>query len=189
MVASTNDAKVAYLTADHLGSPRINTDQNGTVTARHDYHPFGEEVATSQRTAGLSYAADTVRKQFTGYARDNETDLDYAEARYYRFSLGRLNSPDDFLSDTHVIEPASWNLYVYVRNNPLRYTDPLGEEVDGTGLDEEERQKLIGEWRLRTGYKKIYFNEKNKLVIDHDAGIRKNYRRRLRWFFTGGVVN
>ncbi|MGD9588458.1 MAG: hypothetical protein AB7Q37_04750 [Pyrinomonadaceae bacterium] len=48
IVASTNDAKVAYLTNDHLGSPRINIDKNGKVTARHDYHPFGEETLTSQ---------------------------------------------------------------------------------------------------------------------------------------------
>ncbi|RMG04737.1 MAG: hypothetical protein D6735_06415, partial [Acidobacteria bacterium] len=67
IVADSTDAKVAYLTNDHLGSPRINTDANGAVTARlfsrvavaetktkihvdvgvavrHDYHPFGEEI-------------------------------------------------------------------------------------------------------------------------------------------------
>ena len=33
--------QVSYLTTDHLGSPRINTDQNEAVTARHDYMPFG----------------------------------------------------------------------------------------------------------------------------------------------------
>lgn len=44
VLASTNDAKVSYLTADHLGSPRINTDATGSVIARHDYMPFGEEI-------------------------------------------------------------------------------------------------------------------------------------------------
>src|SRR3990170_7960414 len=52
VMASPQDAKVAYLTNDHLGSPRINTDQNGAVTARHDYHPFGEEISTSHRIGG-----------------------------------------------------------------------------------------------------------------------------------------
>jgi len=33
MVASSTDAKLNYQTADHLGSPRINTDQNGAVVA------------------------------------------------------------------------------------------------------------------------------------------------------------
>ncbi len=55
IVASPQDAKVAYLTNDHLGSPRINTDANGAVTARHDYHPFGEEIFTSQRATGVGY--------------------------------------------------------------------------------------------------------------------------------------
>ncbi len=48
IVASVEDAKVAYLTSDHLGSPRINTDRDGNVVERHDYHPFGEEIATAQ---------------------------------------------------------------------------------------------------------------------------------------------
>ena len=72
------DEKVRYLTADHLGSPRINTDQSGAVISRHDYHPFGEEIFTAQRTTGLNYSADSVRKQFTGYEGDTETDLDFA---------------------------------------------------------------------------------------------------------------
>ncbi len=38
-VADANDAEVAYLISDHLGSPRVNTDKNGNVTARHDDHP------------------------------------------------------------------------------------------------------------------------------------------------------
>jgi len=33
IVASTQDAKVAYLTTDHLGSPRINTDANGATAS------------------------------------------------------------------------------------------------------------------------------------------------------------
>lgn len=63
-IATTATAQVSYLTSDHLGSPRINTDANGAVISRHDYQPFGEEV---QRT---SYGGDAVRKQFTSYERD-----------------------------------------------------------------------------------------------------------------------
>jgi RHS repeat-associated protein len=128
-VATTNDAKVAYLTNDHLGSPRINTDANGSVIARHDYHPFGEEIATSQRTTDLNYGGDTVRKQFTGYERDQETALDYAKARYFGSSTGRFSSPDDFHNDSDVRDPQSWNLYVYCRNNPLNCVDSTGREA------------------------------------------------------------
>ncbi len=90
IVADAANAKVNYMTEDHLGSPRINTDATGAVIARHDYHPFGEEIATPQRTTGLGYAADTVRKQFTGYERDLESDLDFAQARMYSNRLGRF---------------------------------------------------------------------------------------------------
>ena len=83
VVANSTDAKVNYLTADHLGSPRIDIDANGTITARHDYHPFGEEISTAQRTTGLKYltSGDSIRKQFTGYERDTESNLDYTEDR------------------------------------------------------------------------------------------------------------
>jgi hypothetical protein len=34
-------------------------------------------------------------------------------------SEGRFTSPDDFLKDSHVGDPQSWNKYAYARNNPL----------------------------------------------------------------------
>jgi hypothetical protein len=39
--------------------------------------------------------------------------------------MGRFLSPDDG-SDQNALDPASWNLYSYVRNNPLIGTDPDG---------------------------------------------------------------
>jgi uncharacterized protein RhaS with RHS repeats len=47
--------QVSYLTNDHLGSPRINTDANGQVRARHNYQPFGEEIARTTRKKILFY--------------------------------------------------------------------------------------------------------------------------------------
>ena len=133
----TQDAKVAYLTNDHLGSPRIDTDANGAVTSRHDYRPFGEEIITSQRTAGLGYAADTVRKQFTGYERDNETNLDFAEARYFGSSLGRFTSPDPLAASAHTAIPQSWNRYSYSLNNPLSISDRTGMSPEWVQKDGE----------------------------------------------------
>ena len=42
-----------YIATDQLGSTRLVTDQNGNVVARHDYLPFGEEIATGRRGATL----------------------------------------------------------------------------------------------------------------------------------------
>jgi RHS repeat-associated protein len=121
------EPQVAYLTNDNLGTPRINTSAGGAVIARHDYHPFGEEISTPERNESLSYNSDDVRQKFTGYERDQETDLDYAKARYFNSGFGRFSSPDNFLNATTPESPESWNLYAYVLNNPLRLVDRTGE--------------------------------------------------------------
>ncbi len=147
-VVSVQDAKVGYLTADHLGSPRINTDATGAVIARHDYHPFGEEIFTAQRTTGLNYSADSVRKQFTGYERDEETDLDFAQARMYADHLGRFTTTDPILiSFRRAIDPQRINLFGYSRSNPFKYVDQWGEDIiEPTGLSDED-QKAYDKWK------------------------------------------
>jgi len=152
-VASTNDAKVNYLTSDHLGSPRINTNQNGAVISRHDYHPFGEEIfGLGGRTTALGYTADTIRKQFTGYERDTETGLDFAQARYYTKNQGRFTTADPlYYTASRPSDPQQFNLYAYVGNNPLTLIDPNGKDAVGTSvngqgqigsLTEDDRKKL-----------------------------------------------
>jgi YD repeat-containing protein len=57
--AAAAAAGTRYLTADALGSTRMVTDAVGTVTSRHDYQPFGEELPGSSnaslRTAGNGF--------------------------------------------------------------------------------------------------------------------------------------
>ena len=136
--------QVSYLTSDHLGSPRINTDATGAVIARHDYHPFGEEIiGTGGRTPGLGYGEDDVRKKFTSYERDIESDLDYAINRYHSASLGRFTQVDPYniifekekgkdekekyqIFIAYISEPQIWNKYVYSVNNPINLSDPDG---------------------------------------------------------------
>ena len=66
------------------------------------------------------------RSRSTGKERDLETGLDYFGARYMSSAQGRFTSPDAPFADQKPEDPQSWNLYGYVRNNPLRYTDPTG---------------------------------------------------------------
>ena len=144
VVATSTDAKVNYLTTDHLASPRINTDQNGAVVARHDYHPFGEEIdGTGGRTTGLNYGGDTVRKQFTSYEHENESGLDFAVMRSYHSPVARYSQADPYniifekergrnkqekknIFLNFLSQPQNWNRYAYVLNNPTIYIDPLG---------------------------------------------------------------
>jgi len=127
--APPNSNGTTYVTADNLGSARVITKSDGTVIGRHDYLPFGEEIAASYgtRSTVTGYAStDTLRIKFTEKERDGETGLDYFLARYYSSMSGRFTSPDPILSSGRVEIPQSWNRYAYVLNNPLVFVDPFG---------------------------------------------------------------
>ena len=126
---AVNSNGTRYTTADDLGSPRVITNSTGSVLSRHDYLPFGQELfaGTGGRTTAQGYSAnDGVRQHFTAYERDVESGLDYAHARYYSSTQGRFIGADIPLMDQYKTEPQSWNLYTYVGNKPLTYTDPFG---------------------------------------------------------------
>lgn len=120
---------INYTTTDHLGSPRIITAQLGQVKSRRDFLPFGEEIAsgTGGRTTAQGYGGqDSIRQKFTGYQKDAETSLDFAEARMYENVTGRFTAVDPTLKSVGFDEPQTWNRYIYVTNNPLRFVDPFG---------------------------------------------------------------
>ena len=131
-------AGTEYLTADHLGTTRLVTDQSGNVVRRYDYMPFGEEVGAGTAGRGSDYVGsgsypmgpDPVTDvKFTGKERDAETGLDYFGARYLSSAQGRFTSPDEVFADQHPEDPQSWNLYSYTRNNPLARIDTDGHFV------------------------------------------------------------
>ena len=87
LLATETATDTNYTATDQLGSPRVVTDQNGNVVSRRDFLPFGEEIFADGliRTTTNKYSLtgqDAVRQRFTGYQRDLETGLDFAEARY-----------------------------------------------------------------------------------------------------------
>jgi RHS repeat-associated protein len=87
-------------------------------------------------------------QEFTGKERDAETGLDFFLARYYSSAQGRFTSRDEWaggivdpftggqvgkpgpLPYADITDPQTLNKYAYVRNNPLRYTDPDGHVID-----------------------------------------------------------
>jgi RHS repeat-associated protein len=120
--------------SDHLGSPRIILGKSGSLadTKRRDFMPFGEDLGAGQfgRTTALGYepsgTPSNPREKFATYERDDETGLDFAQARYYQSTLGRFTTPDEPFADQVEDDPQSWNLYAYSRNNPLADSDPSG---------------------------------------------------------------
>jgi RHS repeat-associated protein len=124
---NTSPCATCYLTWDHLGTARVVTDQNGTVMARHDYLPFGEEIPAGYAGRSAPFGnTDYVNPKFTGQMRDQETGLDFFNARYFGPALGRFTSPDPANAGADLTNPQSWNGYSYVRNNPLNSADPSG---------------------------------------------------------------
>ena len=126
MTALSQTPQISYLTNDHLGSPRVITDASGKVIARHDYSAFGDETLTVQRTDTLGYKPDTIRQDYTGYQKDDESGLEYAQARYYNTSHGRFTSVDPLTASASIKNPQTFNRYSYVLNSPYKFTDPLG---------------------------------------------------------------
>jgi RHS repeat-associated protein len=90
--------------------------------ARYGVATFGQEATSTSQ--------DSERMKFTGQERDlrdpsNTTDdLNYMHARYDNPNLGRFLSTDPIRGNPK--SPQSWNLYSYVRDNPVNAWDPLG---------------------------------------------------------------
>jgi RHS repeat-associated protein len=153
--AGASQCSTCYLTRDMLGTPRLVTDQSGSLVAWHDYLPFGEEIAanTAGRNnppgalAGVNFwgaGADTINQKFTGQERDAESGLDWFKTRYYGSALGRFTSPDPIgIMKQKLLDPQQWNMYGYARNNPLRFTDPTGMYVANCGGDVKNCDKQI----------------------------------------------
>jgi len=125
---------VTYYFADHLGTSRVVTSSAGVVQDDSDFYPFGgERVITFN--SGNTY-------KFTGKERDYESGLDNFTARYDSSSLGRFMSADPiFIMPQKLIDPQQWNLYAYVRNNPLNLTDPTGMYTVSCGADDKKCNK------------------------------------------------
>ena len=128
---------------DHLGSARLVTGQDSKEMSEHDYEPFGLE-SNYQETAGGFDREDP--KRFTGHERDYAAPpdapasayyLDYMHARYYSPTVGRFLSVDPAIDlRANLNNPQGWNRYAYVRNNPLRHTDPTGKYTCTGSVDQ-----------------------------------------------------
>ena len=120
--AQTPAPSIEYYETDALGNIRVVTNHVGSELRRHEILPFGEEW-----TEDASVTPDV--RLFTGKERDYETGLDYFGARYYRAEIGRFTSVDPVMTvQQNLVDPQRWNRYAYVRNNPLRFTDPDGRD-------------------------------------------------------------
>ena len=98
---------------DALGSVLALSNDGGLVDTEYTYEPFGATTATG--------VANSSAAQYTGRENDS-TGLYYYRARYYHPGLQRFVSEDPI-----GFAGGDPNLYSYVSNSPLNFTDPSGE--------------------------------------------------------------
>jgi len=103
---------IKYFHHDHLGTPRLLTSTAGSTIASFHYYPFGEPATFPENPN-----ADPAYK-FTGHERDRSKVTDYMLGRTYAYPFQRFMQ----------VDPArdGWNLYGYVRGNPVNAVDPDG---------------------------------------------------------------
>lgn len=91
--------------------------------------------------------------RFGSYERDNETGLDFAQARYYANAQGRFTSVDPENAGAISYDPQSWNGYTYAGNSPLIYGDPSGKtyKLCVNGQCSEHSDANVDEWRKNEG--------------------------------------
>jgi RHS repeat-associated protein len=120
-IAQVNGSGTRYFHVDHLGSVRRVSTGAGALEKAYDFFPYGLPV---KETVGQE------RLWFGGYELEHQNTPDYTDdlyflhARWYFPYMGRFLSPDPVRGDP--AQPQSFNLYAYVRGNPLNAVDPDG---------------------------------------------------------------
>jgi RHS repeat-associated protein len=158
-----------YFIKDHLGNVRtvVTTDPNFNFIAQQtDYYPFGLEIAVS----------GTSDNQIKYNSKELQTDAklgwyDYG-ARFYDPVLGRWHSVDPMAETSR-----RWSPYTYCMNNPIRFIDPDGMNVDGYTVDDDgyiERVDDTGGDKYDVLYSKADYS-KAKQEVKEDGSQKNEY--------------
>ncbi|MEK7113528.1 MAG: RHS repeat-associated core domain-containing protein, partial [Patescibacteria group bacterium] len=142
-------AVVSYIHTDHLGSTDKVTNTNAEISELSDYYPYGSPRIST------TFSGSSEQRKYTGHEFDSQTELTYANARYYNGNTARFLSQDPIYLlvgskkfedkwkknwrdvkegknsalNEYLSNPQNLNSYSYALNNPLKYTDPTGESA------------------------------------------------------------
>jgi RHS repeat-associated protein len=155
---------------DALGSVVGLIEKDGRMSSRYHYDEFG--IPTDAKKFDVNWPGPDNLFGYTGLGYDYYSGLSYARARYYSPELGRFISEDTYKGQ--IDNPQTLNLYTYVQNNPLKYSDPSGhmaverlntylsEYIGGQYTDEQLVKAVI----LENGENGIYtsFHEFTQLM-------------------------
>lgn len=116
---------------------KVMTDHLGSITGLLDYGYWAYEASFDEwgrRTVDTEYDFDpTFDRGYTGHEHLlSEFGLINMNGRMYDPNLGRFLSPDKYIQSPY--NPQNYNRYSYCLNNPLKYTDPSGNNFAETLL-------------------------------------------------------
>jgi RHS repeat-associated protein len=120
--------------------------------------------------------------QFTSKERDAETGLDYFGARHFSAPQGRFTSPDPIIvTPVRMGDPQRFNLYVYGRNNPLRFIDLDGRDVYLANDTEEYRRKTLYALtkNLTTGEQRLQEEQGGQVRDVHQEPLQNRHEQGL----------
>jgi len=132
----TGNPTIFWNSQDHLRSTSVVTDANAQIAESVEYYAFGSIKSNT--------GSHKEQRKYTGHEFDILSKYTYAQSRYLDTKIGRFLSEDPaFLligdpafSDRYsrtleqfLADPQLLNSYSYARNNPLKYTDPDGENL------------------------------------------------------------
>lgn len=125
VVIENGQDKVYSVYKDHLGSILKLTDNAGTVVAEQSFDAWGRK----RNPADWSYNSipavpNWLIRGYTGHEDMPQFGLINMNARLYDPLLGRMLSPDDYVTNPSGTQ--DYNRYTYARNNPMKYADPDG---------------------------------------------------------------
>ncbi len=125
-----------FLLSDHLGSTSVSADVSGGNVTKQLYKGWGEIRYTS--------GSLPTKYQYTGqYSNMGDFGLMFYNARWFDPALARFSSADTIIPGAG--NPAAWDRYAGMLNNPLRYRDPSGHatcDEDGNCFDTNGRKAI-----------------------------------------------
>ena len=115
-----------FLHRDYQGSILAITNEQGTVIEKRQFDAWGQLVKVQDQYGNVLDKMQILDRGYTGHEHLQSIGIIHMNGRLYDAKLHRFLQPDNFVQDPYNTQ--NFNRYGYVLNNPLKYTDPSGEE-------------------------------------------------------------
>jgi RHS repeat-associated protein len=148
-----------YQFSNHLGTATLELDDAADDISYEEYYPYGN---TSYQAGRSAAEVSLKRYRYIGNEHDDESGLYYIGARYYCPWLARWLEPDPINNEWYNLSHGNpgrnmerqfveltASSYEYCYANPIRFTDPSGEQVPPRERESESFTKNMAEGAAR----------------------------------------